>query len=422
MNRAAVPDRNVARVAEIQRALGEAQLDGWLFYDFRKSDPLAYRILLLDPAAFASRRWAYYIPARGEPVKIVHRIEQEKLDPLPGKSLVYLRWQQLHAHLRAALGLQADEDEGQKAEGQLAARPRVAMQYSPNNNIPYVSRVDAGTVELIRSFGAKPETSADLVQVFEAVWTPEQKAMHDRAADNVHRIILEAFGEIGRRIRADEQTTEYDIQQFILRRFEEEGMTSDGDPPIVAVNANSASPHYGPTSTRHSPLQRGDFVLLDVWAKLKRDGAVYADQTWTGYIGETVPEEYARIFRIVSGARDAAVEFLREQIRAGRSIRGAEVDDVSRGVIERAGYGEQFTTRTGHSIGEEVHGNGANIDNLETPDARRIIPRTCFSIEPGIYQTNLFGIRSEIDIYVGEGDIEVTGQPIQTEVVPILRL
>ncbi|HEX8175732.1 MAG TPA: M24 family metallopeptidase [Pyrinomonadaceae bacterium] len=404
------------RVAEIQRALKEAGLDGWLFYDFRKSDPLAYRILLLDRDSFASRRWAYYIPAEGEPVKIVHRIEQEKLDALPGRRLVYQRWQQLHAHLREAMGV-SKEGNGKGNSGGL----RVAMQYSPNNNIPYVSRVDAGTVELVRSFGAEPVTSADLVQIFEAVWTPEQKETHDRAADNIHRIILEAFAEIGRRIRADEPTTEYDIQQFIMRRFEEEDMTSDEDPPIVAVNANSAMPHYIPSPAQHSPIGRGDFVLLDVWAKMKSPGAVYADQTWTGFVGEEVPEEHARIFEIVSRARDSAVEFLREQISAGNYVRGAQVDDVSRGVIESAGYGQCFTTRTGHSIGEEVHGNGANIDNMETPDERRIIPRTCFSIEPGIYQESLFGVRSEIDVYVGDGVVEVTGQPIQREVVAILR-
>ena len=404
------------RVSEIQRALREAKLDGWLFYDFRKSDPLAYRILLLDRDAFASRRWAYYIPADGEPVKIVHRIEQEKLDELPGRQLVYNRWQQLHAHLRDAMGLQ---ENGNGGAGR--APLRVAMQYSPNNNIPYVSRVDAGTVELVRSFGAEPQTSADLVQIFEAVWTPEQKETHDRAASNIHNIILEAFAEIGRRIRNDEPTTEYEIQQFIMRRFEEEGMTSDDDPPIVAVNANSAMPHYVPSPARHSSIGRGDFVLLDVWAKMKSPGAVYADQTWTGFVGESVPPEHARIFDIVRRARDSAVEFLREQIGAGNYVRGAEVDDVSRGVIEKAGYGQHFTTRTGHSIGEEVHGNGANIDNMETPDARRIIPRTCFSIEPGIYQENLFGLRSEIDVYVGEGEVEVTGQPMQTEIVPILR-
>ena len=399
------------RVAEIQRALREAGLRGWLFYDFRRSDPLSYRILLLDQNKFASRRWFYFVPAEGEPTKVVHRIEPEKLDSLPGRRLVYLRWQQLHEHLRDALA-------GAGGDG---AAPRVAMQYSPMGDIPYVSRVDAGTVELVRSMGVEPVTSAELVQRFEAVWTPEQKETHDRAADHIHHIILEAFGEIGRRVRADEPVTEYDIQQFIVRRFEEEGMTSDGAPPIVAVNANSASPHYGPTRDVHSPIRRGDFVLLDVWAKLKRPGAVYADQTWTGYVGAEVPEEHAAVFRVVSGARDAAVEFLREQVRAGNYVRGGEIDDVSRGHIERAGFGDQFVTRTGHSIGEEVHGNGANIDNLETPDGRRIAPRTCFSIEPGVYQEGLFGVRSEIDVYVGDGDIEVTGQPIQTEVVAILK-
>jgi Xaa-Pro dipeptidase len=401
------------RVADIQSALREAGLGGWLFYDFRRSDPLSYRILLLDQNKFASRRWFYFVPAEGEPTKVVHRIEPEKLDSLPGRRLVYLRWQQLHAHLRDALAA--------AGAGAGGAASKVAMQYSPMGDIPYVSRVDAGTVELVRSMGVEPVTSADLVQHFEAVWTPAQKESHDLAADNIHGIILEAFAEIGRRVRADEPTTEYDIQQFIVRRFEEEEMTSDGAPPIVAVNANSASPHYGPTREAHSPIRRGDFVLLDVWAKLKRPGAVYADQTWTGYVGESVPDEHRRVFEVVSGARDAAVEFLREQVRAGNYVRGGDVDDISRGHIERAGFGEQFVTRTGHSIGEEVHGNGANIDNLETPDGRRIAPHTCFSIEPGVYQEGHFGVRSEIDVYVGDNTVEVTGQPIQTEVVAILK-
>jgi len=405
-------DRYAQRVSDIQKALRAAGLAGWLFYDFRRSDPLAYRILLLDQNKFASRRWFYFIPAEGEPTKVVHRIEPEKLDALPGRRLVYLRWQQLHSHLRDALST---------AGGPSGAPHRVAMQYSPMGDIPYVSRVDAGTLELVRSMGVEVVTSAELVQHFEAVWTPEQRETHERAATNIHHIILEAFGEIGRRIKADEPTTEYDIQQFILRRFEQEGMTSDGAPPIVAVNANSASPHYGPTADVHSPIRRGDFVLLDVWAKLKTPGAVYADQTWTGYVGEEVPEEHRRVFEVVSGARDAAVEFLREQVRAGNYVRGGDIDDVSRGVIERAGFGEQFVTRTGHSIGEEVHGNGANIDNLETPDGRRIAPHTCFSIEPGVYQEGRFGVRSEIDVYVSDGDIEVTGRPIQTEVVAILK-
>lgn len=398
-----------ARVAAIQSALQEARLDGWLFYDFRQSDPLAYRILKLDPRQFSTRRWFYFVPAAGEPTRINHAIEQGKLDTLPGRKLIYSGWEQLHAHLRDTLA----------AAG---GASRIAMQYSPENSIPYVSRVDAGTIELVRSFGAEPVTSADLVQLFEAVWTKQQYDSHVAAATNVHDIIQEAFAEVGRKIEADESVSEYDIQQFMVRRFEEEGMTCDGDHPIVAVNANSASPHYQPNAERFSPIRRGDFLLLDVWAKLKAPGAVYADQTWTGFVGAEPTGEHVKIFSIVRDARDAAIEFVRENVKAGKDIKGAQVDDVSRGVIARAGYGAYFTHRTGHSIGEEVHGNGAHIDNLETRDSRKIIPRTCFSIEPGVYLPGNFGVRSEIDLYVGgDGEIEVTGQPIQTELVAILR-
>ncbi|MGH9903233.1 MAG: M24 family metallopeptidase, partial [Pyrinomonadaceae bacterium] len=270
-------------------------------------------------------------------------------------------------------------------------------------------------------FGAEPVTSADLVQQFEAVWTAAQRESHVEAANKIHRIIMESFAEIARRVRAGEPTTEYDIQQFMERRFAEENLTNDNDPPIVAVNANSANPHYQPNSTTFSPIKRGDFVLFDVWAKLKRPGAVYADQTWTGYVGESVPEEHARIFQIVRKARDQAVGFVRSATRDGKVIRAAQVDDAAREVIEAAGYGEQFTHRTGHSIGEEVHGNGAHIDNLETRDSRRIIPGLAFSVEPGIYLEGRFGVRSEINVLVGDKDIEVTAQPIQTEVVPILK-
>jgi Xaa-Pro aminopeptidase len=399
------------RVAEIQTALHAAKLDGWLFYDFRGSDPLAPRILMLGDHASGSRRWFYYIPASGEPTKIVHSIERYKLDALPGKRLIYRGWQEQHSHLR--------ETVTQLGASKRKASLRIAMQYSPMNDIPYMSRVDAGTIELIRSFGVELVTSAELVQQFEAVWTPAQKQSHIEASDKMHSIILEAFAEIGRNIRSDKPTTEYDIQQFIARRLEEEGMTRENG--IVAVNANTANPHYTPTREVTLPIKRGDFVLLDIVGKLKQPGAVYTDQTWTGYVGETVPEEFTRIFNIVRDARDAAVEFVRKNVRAGKSIRGAEIDDVSRGVIQRAGYGEQFTHRTGHSIGEEVHGNGVNIDNFETRDSRRLIPGIAFSIEPGIYLEGKFGVRSEIDVYVGEKDIEVTGQPIQTEIVPILK-
>jgi Xaa-Pro dipeptidase len=399
---------NAARVADIQRALTDAGLDGWLFYDFRQSDPLAYRILKLDPNQFSTRRWFYFVPAEGEPTRINHAIEQGKLDLLPGRKLIYSSWQKLSENLRDALST--------------AGGPRIAMQYSPENSIPYISRVDAGTIELVRSLGAETVTSADLVQLFEAVWTKEQYDSHVKAANNVRDIIQEAFAEVARRIKADEPVTEYDIQQFMVQRFEDENMTCNDDHPIVSVNGNAASPHYQPSAQKFSPIKRGDFLLLDVWAKQNTPGAVYADQTWTGFVGEQPTEEHVKIFTIVRDARDAAIEFVRESVKAGRQIKGAEVDDVSRGVIERAGYGEYFTHRTGHSIGEEVHGNGAHIDNLETRDSRKIIPRTCFSIEPGIYLPGNFGVRSEIDLYVGDdGEIEVTGQPIQTELLALLK-
>lgn len=402
-----------ARVREIQAALRAARLDGWLFYDFRRSDPLAYRILRLGDSGLTTRRWFYYVPAEGEPTRLVHSIERYKLDALPGRKLIYRRWQEIRDNLRTTL-----VPAGARRQ---RGRPLIAMQYSPMNDIPYVSRVDAGTIELIRSLGAFPATSADLVQQFEAVWTDEQRRTHDEAADKIHRIIMDSFAEIARRVNANEPTNEYDIQQFMMRRYEEEGLTSDNDPPNVSVGPNSANPHYQPDQTTHSPIRRGDFVLFDVWAKLKRPGSIYADQTWVGYVGETVPDEYVRVFNIVREARDRATTFVQEALRAGRQVRGAEVDDVSRGVIERAGYGEQFTHRTGHSIGEEVHGNGAHIDNLETRDSRRIIPRTGFSIEPGIYLEGRFGVRSEINLYASDRDAEVTGRPIQTEIVPILR-
>src|SRR5216110_457005 len=274
------------RVTEIQAALRDAKLDGWLFYDFRHSDPLAYRILKLDEKMLASRRWFYYVPASGEPIKIVQSIEQFKLDSLPGRKIVFRGWKELHDRLREVLGAGAKE-----------SKHRVAMQYSPMNDIPYISRVDAGTIELVRSFGVEPVTSAELVQRFEAVFSPAQHEMQVEASDKMHRIIQEAFAEIARRIRADEPTTEWDIAQFMLRRYSEEGMEQES--MIVAVNANTANPHYMPTKEKNSPIRRGDFVLIDAATKLNKPEAVATDQTWTGYVGETVPEEFSRIFNIV---------------------------------------------------------------------------------------------------------------------------
>ena len=401
------------RVADIQKALQAAKLDGWLFYDFRGSDPLAPRILKLGEHASGSRRWFYYIPANGEPTKIVHSIERGKLDALPGQRVIYRGWEEQQALVAGAIRGPSEN------RPRNSVKKRVAMQYSPNNDIPYISRVDAGTVELIRSFGVEVVTSAELVQQFEAVLTPEQKQSHVEASDKLHRVLMAAFDEIARNIREEKPVTEYDIQQFISQHLYDEGMTREEG--IVAVNANAANPHYFPTKESFAPIKRGDFVLLDIVSKLRKPGAICTDQTWTGFVGDTVPEEYVRIFNIVRDARDAATQFVRKNVREGKRIHGAEVDDVSRGVIKKAGYGEQFTHRTGHSIGEECHGNGVNIDNFETRDSRYITAGVLFSVEPGIYLEGKFGVRSEIDVYVGDKDIEVTGQPIQTEIVPILK-
>jgi Xaa-Pro dipeptidase len=388
----------------IQGALQQAGIDGWLFADFRGSDPLAYRVLKLSNAGMLSRRWYYYLPAMGEPRKLVHRIESHSLDLLPGRPLQYASWPELHAQLKSML-----------ADGH-----RIAMQYSPQNAIPYVSRVDAGTIDLVRNFGIEVVTSADLVQRFEAVWTPEQWEAHQYAARSLRTIIDETFGYIREMVTNHEEVSEHTVQQFILSRFDSYGVRTD-KPPIVAVNAHSADPHFQPTPTS-GLIHRDDFVLLDIWAKRQEPRSVYADITWTGYVGETVPEPFRNIFRVVQHARDAAIDFVQDAIHVGRSICGWEVDEVARETIRKAGYSEYFIHRTGHSIGEEVHGNGANIDNYESRDERHILPHTCFSIEPGIYLPGQFGVRSEVDMYVSDHAAFVTGQPIQLGVVPILKM
>jgi Xaa-Pro aminopeptidase len=392
------------RIEEIQQALREiGGLDGWLFYDFRHSDPLAYRVLHIDPARHVTRRWYYWIPCDGQPVKLLHRIEPHTLEELPGESLLYVSWEQQHAHLAHAL----------------TGVRRVAMQYSPMNAIPYISRVDAGTIELIRSLGIDIATSADLVQRFEAVWTNHQLASHQDAAEKLRRIVDEAFQHVRESILTNRPLNEYGLQQFILSRIAHHGLITSSV-PIAAINAHSADPHYGPASEGSADIHHGDFVLIDLWAKRPEPGSVYADITWTGHVGTTVPTRRHDVFTIVKAARDQAVSFVQERVAQGDFPCGWEVDDVCRHVIRSEGYGDQFVHRTGHSIGEEVHGNGANIDNLETRDSRRLMPRTCFSIEPGIYLPGEFGIRSELDVYISDRDAIVFGQPVQTEIVPIL--
>mgnify|MGYP005841824647 FL=1 len=387
-------------LAAIQKALRQEGLDGWLLCDFRNRDALAYRVLGLDFAKVTTRRWYYYIPARGSPKKIVSVVERARLDGLPGSTRLYLSWRELHRALRAALG----------------EKRRIALQYSPKNNVPYVSIVDAGTVELLRSFGHKIVSSADLVQRFVSLIGEEGYRSHKRAAEIVDAIRKEAFEEIRRAVQDGTGATELDVQRFILRRFEERGLTTDS-PPMVGTNEHPADPHFDLTPENSRPFRRGDTVLIDLWAKRKEPGSIYYDSTWVGYVGEDPPREYVEIFEAVREARDAAVAFVRDRFRKGAPPRGWEVDDVARGVVERAGYGKRFLHRTGHSIGEETHGTGVNIDNLETRDERALMPGCCFSIEPGIYLEGRMAARTEIDVFIRpDGAVEVTGE-LQREIV-----
>ncbi len=384
----------------IQKTLAEAQLDGWLFYDHHFRDPIAYRVLKVHPP-ICTRRWYYLIPTAGQPSKLVHRIERESLEGLPGTRRLYSSWMEQRDQLKRML-------EGKR---------RVAMQYSPLNDIPYVGLVDAGTVELVRSLGVEVVSSADLVQLFEAHWSAEALASHLEAGQVVHAAVRRAFAAIREAARAGNELSEYAVQQEILQFFADHGVMTD-EPPIVAANAHSANPHYVPTAKASSPIRAKDFVLLDVWGKLRKPGSVYFDITWTGYVGEAVPQVYQDIFDLVREARDAAIARVQEALSAGRELRGYEVDDAARQVIAKAGYANYFVHRTGHSLGEEVHGNGANMDNYESHDTRQVLPGTCFSIEPGIYLEQ-FGVRSEVNVYAEPNRARVTGE-IQQAVVPIL--
>ena len=388
----------------IQAALREAGLGGWLLCDFRGSNVLARRVLDLEGKPSGSRRFFYIIPAQGPPRKLVHKIEPGALDHLPGEKRVYLRWQDLEAgvaDLVAGLGT-------------------VAMEYSPRNANPYIGRVDAGTVELVRSAGVEVVPSGDLVQRFEAAWDDGQWATHREADVHTRSAFDLAFGLIAERARAGgDPATECQVQAAILDHFRRHGLTTYS-PPIVAVGPHSGDPHYEPGPAHDTPIRPGDFVLIDLWAKVDRPRAVYSDLTCTGYVGEAVPARFAEPFAVVVRARDAAIALVREAFAAGRPLRGWEVDDAARHVIESAGLGEFLFSRTGHSIGQEVHGNGAHMDNLESRDERLVIPRTCFSIEPGVYFPE-FGMRSEVDVFIdGAGAVHVTGIP-QTRVLPILE-
>ena len=391
-------------IREIQSALQTERIDGWLLYNFRDSNIFATRLLALPQHIMCTRRYFYYIPAKGEPRKLVHRIEEWNLDVLPGEKSVYLSWRSLEEGLNVLF----------------SGAKHVAMEYSPHCAIPYISTVDAGTVELVRGAGVEVVSSANLIQYFESRWDDEQLKDNLESAKHLRQIVDETFGFIRKKIKSNNAITEYDVQQFMLAEFKKRELVTSSD-PNCSVNANSANPHYEPTKEIHAPLHKGDYVLLDLWAKKNKPRSVYADITWMGFLGETVPEEFEKIFQIVKGGRDAALNFFRSSIKVGKIIHGYEVDDAARNFITQHGYGEYFVHRTGHSIGEEVHGNGANMDNLETRDERTIIPQTSFSIEPGIYLRDKFGVRSEIDVYISKDrEVIVTGLPMQESVIPIL--
>jgi len=388
------------RLEQIQEALRDEGLDGWLFFDHHRRDPLAYRVLQFASGSMVTRRWFYYIPAAGEPRGLVHKIEAQTLAPLPGQHSLYAGWNSLVDGLKTLVG-----------NGR-----RVAMQYSPNCAVPYVAMVDAGTVELVRGLGVEVVTSANLIQFFESRWTEEQLVMHLEAARKVDAIRRQAFERVGAKQRASERVTEWEMQQFILSRFAEEGLTTDHGPDI-AVNANASNPHYEPKQEASAEIKRGDLVLMDMWAKLDRPDAVFYDITWVGFCGTEPPAQVERVFTVVRDARDRAITRVKDAVREKRELRGFEVDDAAREHVRSQGFEEYFFHRTGHSIGTEVHGSGANMDNLETHDERRVIPWTCFSVEPGIYLPE-FGIRLEVDVFVGDREARVTGE-VQDKLVLI---
>jgi Xaa-Pro aminopeptidase len=383
----------------IQAAVREAGVDGWLFYDHHHRDPIGEQILGLDPKAHITRRWYYFVPATGEPRKLVHRIEQGRLDTLRGMKGVYSSWQELAGGLDAMLG----------------GAQRLAMQYSPNNAIMYVSMVDAGTVEFLRSLGKEIVSSADMVSQFEAVLSEEQIASHGVAQKAIDAILTEAWQVMGQRVRSA-GSSEFEMVTWLSEAMQREGLVWENG-PNVSANANSADSHYEPTAERSSPIRDGDFVLIDIWGRVDKPNSIFYDITWTGVVGREPTEREQLVFTTVRDARDAAIRVVEHAFAAGRAICGYEADDAARAVIDAAGFGPYFTHRTGHNIAHEIHGPGAHLDNLETHDVRLILPNTCFSVEPGIYLPE-FGVRSEIDMLTAPGKAWVTGM-VQRELVRI---
>ena len=390
-------------IGAVQAALRADGIDGWLLYDFRGLNPLAADVtgVARQGGHLATRRWYYLIPATGEPRALVHKIESQALAHLPGSTARYAGRDQLEAGLRTLL----------------AGMTRVAMEYSPGCAIPYVARVDAGTVELVRQAGADVVSSGDLIQRFSTIWDAAAIATHVQASEKLYRVKDRAFDAVARRLRDGVTTTEHDIQVLMAGWFRDEGLVSDSD-PMVSAAENAGNPHYLPTASVHRAIRAGEIVLLDLWGKLDRPGAVFADITWVGFTGRQVPERYARAFTAIRDARDAGVRLVQDAMRAGRDLRGWEVDRAASAVIHEAGYADQILHRTGHSLGESVHGNGVNMDDYETHDDRRLLPGTGFTIEPGVYFDD-FGVRTEINMVVSARDAAVTGA-LQTDILALM--
>ncbi len=390
-------------VSAVQEALRAEGLDGWLLYDFQGSNPIATRVTGLGQRGghLSTRRWFYLVPASGEPRGLVHAIERHNLDHLPGAKAIYAGRTQLESGLKTLL----------------SGMGRVAMEYSPGNAIPYVSRVDAGTVEMVREAGVAVASSGDLVQRFDGLWDAAAIATHRDASARLYRIKDRAFELVARRLREGQATTELDVQQQMVRWFAEEGLTA-GSAPNVSAQENAGNPHYLPTPERHRAIRPNELVLIDLWGKRQQPGAVYADITWVGYTGTDIPERYRLAFDAIARARDAAVDLVEHRARAGEPVRGFELDRAARQVLLDAGYGHAVMHRTGHSLGEDVHGNGAHLDDYETHDERRLMPGSGFTIEPGVYFAD-FGVRTEINVVWGPGGPEVTG-PRQTGIIPLV--
>jgi Xaa-Pro dipeptidase len=380
-------------INRVQQAIRDNQGDGWLFFDIHRRDTIAYQMLGLDMEKFTTRRWYYFIPREGTPTKLVHRVEQGQLSRLPGDTVMYVGWKELH----------------EKLSGMLEGTRRIFMQYSPLNNIPMVSCVDAGTVELIRSLGKEVLSSAELVQLFEAAVDDAGMASHRSAGAKIQRIKDQAFQIIIDAIRSNRRVTEYEVQQFILSEFDTGNLTCDGSPPMVGVNEHAADPHFEVSATNSAVIKRNDRVLIDLWARENTPHGIYYDITWCGFMGPKPDPEYQRIFDIAVAARNLTKEFIADRIARHEPVCGWEADDVCRNYIAQHGYQDYFVHRTGHSIHREVHGNGANLDNLETKDERRLLCGSCFSIEPGIYKDGI-GVRTEIDVMIdGQGNVSVFG-------------